>query len=56
MRLDVQGDYVGFNTGNGEKLRYSQVARLALLCLDVAELLSIFGVVSYVVTLYILSI
>ena len=25
----VQGDYIGFNTGNGEKLSYSQAAGLA---------------------------
>ena len=25
----IQGDYVGFNTGNGEKLSYSQAAGLA---------------------------
>ena len=25
----VQGDYVGFNTGNGEKLSYNQAAGLA---------------------------
>ena len=31
----VQGDYAGFNTGNGEKLSYSQAACLAWLCLAV---------------------
>ena len=28
---DIQGDYVGFNTGNGEKPSYSQAAGLAWL-------------------------
>ena len=32
----IQGDYIGFNTGNGEKLTYSQAAGLAWLCLSVA--------------------
>ena len=27
----VQGDYIGFNTGNGEKQSYSQAIGLALL-------------------------
>ena len=35
-KLDVQGDSVGFNTGNGEKLNHSQAAGLARLCLAVA--------------------
>ena len=34
--VSIQADYVGFNTGNGEKLSYSQVAGMAWLCLDVA--------------------
>ena len=34
--LIVQDDYVGFDTGNGEKLSYSQAACLAWLCLAVA--------------------
>ena len=33
---EVQGDYVGYYTGNGEKLNYSQAAGLAWLCLAVA--------------------
>ena len=32
----VQGDYIGFNTGNGEKLISSQAAGLAWLGLVVA--------------------
>ena len=32
----VQGDYIGFNTRNGEKLSYSQADGLAWLCLAVA--------------------
>ena len=31
MYVHLQGDYVGFNTGNGEKIGYSQAAGLALL-------------------------
>ena len=47
----VQGDYVGFNTGNGEKRSYSRAVQAS--CLAVALFLSISGVESYVVTLYI---
>ena len=36
LRDIVQGDRLGFNTGNGEKLSYSQAAGLAWLCLTVA--------------------
>ena len=36
--VSVQGDYVGFNSGNGEKLSYNQ----EWLCLAAAKFLSIF--------------
>ena len=32
----LQGDYVGFNIGNGEKLSYNEATDLAWLCLAVA--------------------
>ena len=48
----VQDDFVGFNTGNGEKLSYSQGAGLAWLCLAVAYILYISGVESSILTLY----
>ena len=48
---NAQGDYAGFNTGNGEKLSYGQGADLAWLCLAVASFFSLSGVESCVVTL-----
>ena len=49
----VQGDYVGFNTGNEEKLSCNQAELGQASCLAVAEFLSISSVKSYVDTLYI---
>ena len=48
----TQGDYVGFNTGNVERLIYSQAETGQASCLAVAWFLSISGVQSYIVTLY----
>ena len=36
IQSTIQGDHVGLNAGNGEKLRYSQAARLAWLFLAAA--------------------
>ena len=48
----VQGDFVGFNIGNGEKLSYSQAVGLAWLCLAAVNFLSISGDEYYAVTLF----
>ena len=48
----VQGDYVGFNTGNGEKLIYSKAELSHASCSAQAKFASISGVECYVVTLY----
>ena len=54
-RMHVLGDYVGFNTVNGEKLSYNQAepGQAMASCLAVAQFLSISGVESYAHTVLI---